>query len=72
MKLSDLKTIEPMLSVKEYDLLKRADTLHQDSNIHIDPSKKTMIDRLIKLGYMKRLRGDVEQYEVTDRGKELI
>jgi hypothetical protein len=71
MKLSDLKTIKPMLSVKEHDLLKSADTLHQDPSIHTDPSKKKMIDHLMKLGYMRKLRGDIEQYEVTDQGKEL-
>jgi hypothetical protein len=69
MKLAD---IQPILTVKERDLLKRASHFHEDPEIYTNPERMRMITRLMKMGLLRRLREPNVHYEVTEKGETFI
>lgn len=79
MKIFDI--IQPVLSVKEHELLKRASRIHEDPEIHTNPERQRMIFRLMRMGLLRQIRGDSmrsllpgkdTRYEVTEKGKVLL
>lgn len=65
--------IQPILTVKEFDMLKSAKRIHEDPNIHTDPGRMRTVMRLMKMGLLKQIRdSDVTRYEVTEKGKVLV
>ena len=65
--------IQPVLSVKEHELLSRAETIHQDPEIHTNPDRMRIIVRLMKMGLLRQLRSSSDvKYEVTEKGKNLL
>ena len=64
--------IQPVLTVKEHEMLGKAEHIHEDPNIHTKPEVQRMILRLMKMGLMRQLRGDVTTYEVTEKGQHVL
>jgi DNA-binding MarR family transcriptional regulator len=73
MKLKDLKDIEPVLTIKQFELLKNVGRIHEDPTTYTKPEQMKHITRLIKLGLIKQIRDpDVTKYEATEKGKALL
>jgi predicted transcriptional regulator len=73
MKLADLKEIQPILTIKEFELLKNAGRIHDDPNTHINPEQMRHIARLMKMGLLRQIRDSDEiRYEATEKGKVLL
>jgi hypothetical protein len=72
MKLSEIaQNIQPLLTVKERDLLKRAHKIHEDPNLHTHPEQQRLITRLMKMGLLRMFHDPNVHYEVREKGKEL-
>ena len=72
MKLTDLKDIQPVLSVKEHEMLLKAEHIHEDPNIHTHPDLQRRLARLMTMGLVRRIRTDSSAtYERTEKGEEL-
>jgi hypothetical protein len=65
--------IQPVLTVKEHELLSRVETIHQDPEIHTNPNMMRMIIRLMKMGLLRQNRSSSEiKYEITEKCKNLL
>jgi hypothetical protein len=72
MKLSDLKDIQPILTVKEHEMLLKAEHIHEDPNVHTHPELQRRIARLMKMGLLRQNRtSEAITYERTEKGEEL-
>ncbi len=67
-----LQDIQPMLTVKEQEMLSKADHIHEDPKLHTDPSKMNTVTRLMRLGLLKQLREPEIHYEVTPKGRAVL
>jgi len=73
MKLKDLKNIQPILTIKEFELLKNAGRIHEDPTTHTNPEQMRHITRLMKMGLLRQIRDpDVTRYEATEKGNVLL
>lgn len=72
MKLADLKDIEPILTVKEHEVLQKAEHIHEDPNLHTHPELQRRIARLMKMGLIRQNRTNEQvTYERTEKGEEV-
>jgi len=71
MKLSDIKNIEPVLTVKEHEVLTKAEHLHEDPHVYTHPKLQSRIRRLIMLGLIRKQQG-ADIYERTEKGEALL
>ena len=69
MKLHDIK---PIVTLGELQLLHRADKIHEDPNLPINPDLQHSLSHLMKMGLLRMIRGDQAHYELTERGTALI
>lgn len=73
MRLEDLKDIQPILTIKEFELLKNAGRIHKDPTTHTNPEQMRHITRLMKMDLLKQIRDtDVTRYEPTEKGNVLL
>jgi len=61
--------VQPTITPDEVDLIQRAEQLHDDPNLPINPKLQAQVHRLVKLGFLRQLRGDNLRYEPTEKGK---
>jgi len=71
MKIVDI--IQPVLTVREHEMLSKAGRIHEDPDIHTKPDRMRMIVRLMKMGLLRQNRtAEVTTYEVTEKGKAVL
>lgn len=71
MKVTEL--IQPVLTLKELELLRGASKLHEDPELHLHPERQRLIFRLMKMGLLRQLRTDsLTKYELTEKGRFVL
>jgi len=66
-----LQDIQPILTSKEHSLLLRAESIHEDPNIHTNPDLQRSILRLMRMGLLSQVRGETTTYKITEKGRIL-